>query len=102
MTLKEALADWTDWDVAAHALGVCLGAFPEGSKSMDYKAVTWTPGLGDRLHRILLELAFSGVLEQRDETEIQFRWRPYPAADSGAEPVCRLLIQPPGPDYPLL
>jgi hypothetical protein len=27
-SLREALSDWSDWDGAGHALGVCLGLMP--------------------------------------------------------------------------
>lgn len=81
-TLSERLTDWTDWDVAEYHLGVLLGLWEDAPNLAAYRAnkhVFWTDNLiGNRLYRLLLELAHDGVLEKRDEEtdpELQFRWR---------------------------
>jgi hypothetical protein len=79
-TLSERLLDWTDWDYAEWHLGVVLGLWEDGPGG--YRAnkhIFWTDNvIGNRLHRLLLELSHDGVLEMRDEDtdpDLQFRWR---------------------------
>lgn len=74
MAFPDELADWTDWDCAAYSLRCALGLFSEGGYP-DNKHVFWTNNpLGKGLHEALLTLAEAGVLEQRDEPDVQFRW----------------------------
>jgi hypothetical protein len=76
-SLKVELPDWTDWDVASHALGACLGLFPAESRMSDFKGVFWSDNLtGRMLYELLLELANKGVLKMRLEPDTQFRWNP--------------------------
>lgn len=73
--LSEGLADWTDWDAAAFAVGRSLGIFGESETFAQVKGVFWTDNpLGNALHEVLLQLAAAGVLEQREEPDEQFRW----------------------------
>lgn len=72
--LRDALADWTDWDVAAFELGHALGVF-EDRTFLDVKHVFWTSNsLGGGLHTSLHALVAAGVLEHRDEGDDQYRW----------------------------
>jgi hypothetical protein len=75
MALREDLADWTDLDVAAHHLARHLGVLPIESAMRDFK---WVYGaknrLSDTLVRTLDEYVSLGVLEKRDEPDLQYRW----------------------------
>lgn len=72
MTIRRALAGWTDWDVAQHALGVC-----SCSSDPDYKGIFWSANpIGDALYQALEELARGRILERREEPDVQFRWAP--------------------------
>jgi hypothetical protein len=74
--LADDLADWVDWDVAAHFLGRSLGVFPDQDFPGGFKYVFWTDNpLGNGLHDALLALVRAEVLERRDEPDEQFRWR---------------------------
>jgi hypothetical protein len=73
-TLQESLNDWTDWDVAAFALGIALGVFEAGTFHR-HKGVFWSNNnLGNGLHAALGALGDAGVLERRDEPDDQYRW----------------------------
>lgn len=72
VTLDCALADWTDWDLAAYALGHATGLFKEESFG-ESKGLFWTDNtLGNNA---LLALVAAGILERRDEPDEQFRWK---------------------------
>jgi len=74
MTLATCLADWTDADVAAHALARCLGVLPDMSSVRDAKWVHWSSNpLGSELIALLDRLATLGFLERRDEPDLQYR-----------------------------
>ena len=75
MALREDLAEWTDVDVAAHHLARHLGLLPFESAMRDFKCVYWSANpLGDLLVRTLDEYVSLGVLEKRDEPDLQYRW----------------------------
>jgi hypothetical protein len=71
--LKEKLANWTDFDVAQHAVAVCLGLM----KPDDFnKGVFWTRNpLGKMLGNVLETLVEEGFLEKNEE-EGQYRYNP--------------------------
>ena len=76
MTLKEGLADWTDWDIAAYRLANALGLISEdvpfATKS---KHVFWTNNsIGNGLAEILDQFVALGVIERREEPDWQYRW----------------------------
>jgi hypothetical protein len=72
--LREALKDWTDVDGAQYDLAVCLGLMPPGTW-YDAKSIFWTNNpIGNTLYDILERLTALGVLERRDEPDLQFRW----------------------------
>jgi len=82
--LAHALADWTDWDLAAYYLGRTLGLFADQNFARDVKHVFWSENpLGSCLGAALRWLALGGVLDVRNDGEIgagdtQFRWRGQP------------------------
>jgi hypothetical protein len=72
---REQLADWTDVDAAQHLLAQCLGIFPLDASMIEKKSVYWSDNpLGDALYRILEALVSAGVIEKRDEPDLQYRW----------------------------
>jgi hypothetical protein len=77
MTIKISLREWTDWDLAAYNLGICLGLMPDERTFGNTKHVFWSNHpLGNMLKAMLDRLVEHGVLEQRDEPDIQYRWNP--------------------------
>jgi hypothetical protein len=76
-TLRESIGDWTDWDGAAYRLGICLGLMPNAAAFGAAKQVFWSNHeVGDLLFSILDRLVEKGILEKRDEPDIQYRWSP--------------------------
>lgn len=81
-SLKEALAGWADFDVAAYCLACCLGLMGPEDGSLaglrSAKHVFWGANcLGESLGRFLQELVECGVLEFDDsETNLRYRWNP--------------------------
>jgi hypothetical protein len=75
-TLKAALQDWTDWDGAGYSMAVALGLIdPQLSSFHSAKHVFWSNhAVGNTLHQFLEALASLGVLERRDEPDVQYRW----------------------------
>jgi hypothetical protein len=75
MTLREELKDWADADVAAHKLAKCLGILPSGSTMRSAKRLFWSANpIGDMLFHTLEQLARVGILDRREEPDLQFRW----------------------------
>ncbi|TYC24310.1 hypothetical protein [Micromonospora sp. MP36] len=65
-----------DVDYAQFYLGRAIGLFADRS-FLQAKSVFWTENpLGDALYQMLRALVMAGVLECRDEPELQFRWKP--------------------------
>lgn len=76
-TLKERINDWTDWDVAAHSLGICLGLMPDNLGWGGSKHVFWSNHpVGELLYSMLDQMVERGILEKRDEPDMQYRWTP--------------------------
>lgn len=86
-SLKERLAGWTDWDLTMYHLGACLGFWPEFGAPGDatgpfdpwhgVKHIMWSANpLGDAISNFILALTKAGVLERRDEPDIEYRWNP--------------------------
>src|SRR5262249_36707237 len=76
-TLEAALEDWTDWDTAGYYLAVALGLIDPERSPFPTKAkhVFWSDNaVGNALRQFLEKLASLGVLERRDEPDIQYRW----------------------------
>ena len=74
-TLRVALANWTDFDVSAHMLAQCLGIMPPHLQMRDVKWVYCSENpLGTMLHSTLERLSDLGVLEKREEPDLQYRW----------------------------
>lgn len=81
-SLKEALADWQDSDVATYYLACCLGLMGPEDGSLDCfrnaKHVFWSANqLGEALGRFMDQLVECGVLEFDDAgTNTRYRWNP--------------------------
>ena len=74
-TLRVALANWTDFDASAHMLAQCLGIMPPQLQMKDVKWVYWSENpLGTMLHSTLEQLSELGVLEKREDPDLQCRW----------------------------
>ena len=74
-TLRVALANWTDFDASAHMLAQCLGIMPQQLQMKDVKWVYWSENpLGTMLHSTLEQLSELGVLEKREDPDLQYRW----------------------------
>jgi hypothetical protein len=76
-TLRGALQDWTDVDLAEYYTAVALGLIdPERSPfQTQAKHVFWTDNpVGNALHQLLETLVSLSVLERRDEPDLQYRW----------------------------
>lgn len=85
-TLKTRLREWTDWDWAAYSLGISLGLMSDNAAFGGEKHVFWSSHpTGEMLCAMLDRLVEHGVLEKRDEPDIQYRWRPA-FAELGTEP----------------
>lgn len=75
MTLRDQLSNWTDLDVAEHALEICVGIAEPTSKMSDYKARYWSNNpTGNALSACLNALVDAGILESRDEPDYQYKW----------------------------
>lgn len=85
MDFLAQLDDWTDWDAAAFQLGRALGIFAEAESWFRVKHLFWSAGEpGTALHDVLVRLADAGLLERRDEPDIQFRRPTGPDAEAPA------------------
>lgn len=82
MLNKESLRrmqEWVDWDGAAYDLGCALGLFDREKNlfATRVKHVFWTNHpVGHALSECLDQLVVSGILERREEPDIQYRWNP--------------------------
>ena len=73
----EGLGDWTDWDGAALLVAQAIGVLPKDATLASVKHVMWSSNpLGDTLTWLLLVAVEGGLLERRDEPDIQYRLRP--------------------------
>ncbi|WP_051950628.1 hypothetical protein [Actinacidiphila yeochonensis] len=92
--LRDALADWTDHDIAGYRLGRHLGVFPRERTFGSVKRLFWIADypVGEALVEMLDLMAAAGVL-LKDEEELRYRWNPVPPdvdwnredAEAGAE-----------------
>lgn len=74
-SLPAALADWTDFDVAAFELGRALGIFTEADSFSRVKGVFWSNSpLGIALYETLRVLVAGGILEEKPDDDGIFRW----------------------------
>jgi hypothetical protein len=74
MSMREDLAEWRDWDVAAHSYGLAVGVFDGATARQVRRVVLSDNSLGSGLHAGVLALVEAGVLERREEPDEQFRW----------------------------
>jgi hypothetical protein len=82
-TLKERLKGWVSWDSACYDIGVCLGFWPDFGAPQDndpwhgMKDIIWSANqLGDSIAYFLDSLVEEGMLERREDNDIEFRWNP--------------------------
>lgn len=77
MTLKERLAEWTDWDGAAFELAVALGVMDGGHESwLKNKGIFWSSNPRESSFALILqELVKADILEYRTEPDQQYRWK---------------------------
>jgi hypothetical protein len=82
-SLKERLADWKSWDMAAFELGACLGFWLDFGAPHDLdpwhgvKSIMWsTNPLGTALWQLLDGLVEAEVLEKRGDPTVAYRWNP--------------------------
>ena len=74
MSLRSRLAEWTDWDAAQAILAEQLDLRESDGRALA-KAVFWTDHpVGNALIACLEELAQAGILDRREEPDLQFRW----------------------------
>jgi hypothetical protein len=76
-TLRQALADWTDVDVAQHALAQCLGLMASDLPPLGRatRHVYWTENpVGRALHDMLEALRGASVLEAHPDDPTVLRW----------------------------
>lgn len=72
---RDQMADWADVDVAQYLLAQCLGVFPRDASMIEKKSIYWSDNsLGNALYRMLEALVSAGVIEKRDEPDLQYRW----------------------------
>lgn len=75
-TLKQRFKDWTDIDFAMFDLAQIVGVMEKDMNfSLEAKSIFWSNDpLTISLHKILDELVSLGVLEFRDEPDLQYKW----------------------------
>lgn len=77
MSLHDSLTNWQDWDGAAYHLAKRLGLIDSTEDVGGRKGMLWSDNpVGSALHQCLNALVDAGILERRDESNIQFRWNP--------------------------
>jgi hypothetical protein len=79
-SLKTALANWVDGDVAAYYLACCLGLMPQEDGSLNgFRDAKWVfcsgNPTGNELYAFLDKLVELGFLEF-DGEEVRYRWNP--------------------------
>ena len=86
-TLRDALKDWQDDDVAMLHLAHAIGIVEDVAAVHNAKAVFWSKNsLGEFLYRLLQELKNEGLIES-DEAESRYRWKQDFAWESKASAV---------------
>lgn len=75
-TLRDLLKEWQDWDAASHGLAVAIGlASNDDDSYFKSKHLYWSSNpIGEGLLACLDKLVKAGILEQRHEPDIQYRW----------------------------
>ena len=73
-TFLTTLTEWTDVDGAQHEVARALGIVASDEEMRDRKALYWSDNeTGNLLKHILDHLVSLGILETRDEPDIQYR-----------------------------
>lgn len=75
-TLKASLAEWQDCDGVAYDLALCLGLMSlEIPFWGEAKHIFWTDNpIGNFLYNTLDQMVELGILEKRDEPDLQYQW----------------------------
>ena len=75
-TLREKLTEWTDIDIAAFHLAQNLGLMGKDVRfHLEAKHIFWSNNsVGNTLYNMLKELANLGILEYREDPDLQFKW----------------------------
>jgi hypothetical protein len=88
-TLKDLLADWTDFDYAEHAVAACLGLMPPEWVHTT-KWVFWTDKpIGNMLHKVLESLVEQNVLEKNEDDQYRYNHTFSPPWDAESLPAAR-------------
>ena len=88
-TLKDLLADWTDFDCAEHAVAACLGLMPAESVH-GAKWVFWTDNpIGKMLHNVLEGLVQQNVLEKNEDEQYRYNHNFIPPWEDEPLPAAR-------------
>jgi hypothetical protein len=74
MSLKNKLEGWTDVDFAAYELAKLLGWIDSDATFLETKHLWWSKE-GDSIYFVLNSMMENGILEKRDEPDIQYRWK---------------------------
>lgn len=79
---RDLLNGWVDWDVTAWGFGRLVGLFADepndkpGDSFRRHKGTFWSnDSTGEALYNLAGALV-EGVLERRDEPDVQYRWNP--------------------------
>ncbi|MFC4036692.1 hypothetical protein ACFO3J_35435 [Streptomyces polygonati] len=74
--LREILADWTDFDVAAYRLGKFIGVLPADRSFLSLKGIFWIEGypVAKMLDEMLESMVAAEVLLKDDD--LRYRWNP--------------------------
>lgn len=79
-TLKAALSDWTEVDMACYYLAISLGLMSppdDGSFWGSTKAIFWSDNpVLNMLYDMLRMMVAQGILEKRFEPDYSYRWNP--------------------------
>jgi len=74
-TLKDSLKEWEDWDGVEYKVARCLGIIDKDKSFQETKGLWWSGTLtGELVWQIIQNLVSEGVLERREEPDIQYRW----------------------------
>lgn len=76
LRLRKEFAEWINWDEAHFLVALALGIIPEDSLFYKTKSLWWSSGpVDDAITKVMSGLVSAGILERREEPDIQYRWR---------------------------
>jgi hypothetical protein len=71
--LRDELQTWVFEEEASYILGCDIGVF-DGTPNLYRLTLNMPTPISTALYKMLNELVTAGVLERRDDPEIEFRW----------------------------